>query len=122
VAVGCANGQKLKYLTDVDEFSKESLFIDVAGSIRRQRLIELLEKLINKRGCPFVIRIDNGPQFVSLALLKWAIEKGLRNFLIEPGKPWQNRTNQSFNGKLRGECSAMNWFNSRTHSKVIMEA
>ena len=47
---GCANDQKLKCLTVVDEFSKESLFIDVAGSIRSQQLIEVLEKLIDKRG------------------------------------------------------------------------
>ena len=119
---GCANGQKLKCLTVVDEFSKESLFIDVAGSIRSQQLIEVLEKLIDKRGCPLVLRSDNGPEFVSLALLQWATDKGLRNLLIEPGKPWQNGTNESFNGKFREECLAMNWFYSRAHAKVIIEA
>ncbi len=119
---GCANGQKLKCLTVVDEFSKESLFIDVAGSIRSQQLIEVLEKLIDKRGCPLVLRSDNGPEFVSLALLQWAADKGLRNLLIEPGKPWQNGTNESFNGKFRDECLAMNWFYSRAHAKVIIEA
>ena len=119
---GCANGQKLKCLTVVDEFSKESLFIDVAGSIRSQQLIEVLEKLIDKRGCPLVLRSDNGPEFVSLALLQWATDKGLRNLLIEPGKPWQNGTNESFNGKFRDECLAMNWFYSRAHAKVIIEA
>ena len=119
---GCANGQKLKCLTVVDEFSKESLFIDVAGSIRSQQLIEVLEKLIDKRGCPLVLRSDNGPEIVSLALLQWATDKGLRNLLIEPGKPWQNGTNESFNGKFRDECLAMNWFYSRAHAKVIIEA
>jgi putative transposase len=62
-------------LTVVDEFSKESLFIDVAGSIRSQQLIEVLEKLIDKRGFPLVLRSDNGPEFVSLALLQWATDK-----------------------------------------------
>ena len=61
---GCANGQKLKCLTVVDELSKESLFIDVAGSTRSQQLIEVLEKLISKRGCPLVLRSDNGPEFL----------------------------------------------------------
>ena len=68
-----------------------------------------------------VLRSDNGPEFVSAALLQWAVDRGLRNLLIEPGKPWQNGTNESFNGKFRDECLAMNWFYSRTHAKVIIE-
>ena len=119
---GCANGDKLKCLTMVDEFTKESLHIDVAGSIRSMRLIQILEKLINERGCPMVLRSDHGPEFVSIALLQWAADKGLRNLLIEPGKPWQNGTNESFNGKFRDECLAMNWFYSRAHAKVIIES
>jgi putative transposase len=59
---------------------------------------------------------------VSLALLQWATDKGLRNLLIEPCKPWQNGTNESFNGKFRDECLAMNWFYRRAHAKVIIEA
>ena len=119
---GCANGDKLKCLTMIDEFTKESLYIDVAGSIRSKRLIQVLEKLIKERGCPMVLRSDHGPEFVSIALLQWAADKGLRNLLIEPGKPWQNGTNESFNGKFRDECLAMNWFYSRAHAKVIIES
>ncbi len=118
---GCANGDKLKFLTMVDEFTKESLRIDVAGSIRSQRLIQVLEQLIKERGCPMVLRSDHGPEFVSIALLQWTADRGLRNLLIEPGKPWQNGTNESFNGKFRDECLAMNWFYSRAHAKVIIE-
>ena len=69
---GCANGDKLKCLTMIDEFTKESLYIDVAGSIRSKRLIQVLEKLIKERGCPMVLRSDHGPEFVSIALLQWA--------------------------------------------------
>jgi len=54
-------------------------------------------------------------------LLEWAVEQGLHNLHIEPGKPWQNGTNESFNGKFRDECLAMNWFYSREHAKVIIE-
>ena len=118
---GCANGDKLKCLTMIDEFTKESLHIDVAGSIRSKRLIQVLEQLIKERGCPMVLRSDHGPEFVSIALLQWAADRGLRNLLIEPGKPWQNGTNESFNGKFRDECLAMNWFYSRAHAKVIIE-
>ena len=69
-----------------------------------------------------VFRSDNGPEFVSLALLQWATEKGLRNFLIELGNPWQNGTDEIFNGKVRDECLAMNWFYSHAHAKEIIEA
>jgi putative transposase len=84
------------------------LCIDAAGSIRSQHLIEILERLIDERVCTLVLRSDNGPEFASLALMQWAAARGLRNLRIEPGKPWQNGTNESFNGKLRDECLAMN--------------
>lgn len=66
----CANGQQLKCLTVVDEFSRESLAIDVAGSIRSGRVIEVLSQLISVRGAPRYLRSDNGPEFVSTALLR----------------------------------------------------
>ena len=104
----CANGQKLKCLILIDEFTKESLRIDVAGSIKGKRVVQVLEEAIAERGYPKVLRSDHGPEFVSTVLLEWAVERGLRNLHIEPGKPWQNGTNESFNGKFRDECLAMN--------------
>ena len=71
----------------VDEFTKESLHIDVAGSIRSKRLILILEKLSDDRGCPMTLRSDHGAESVSTALLNWAVDKGLRNLLIEPERP-----------------------------------
>jgi putative transposase len=68
-----------------------------------------------------VLRGDHGTEFVSIALLQWATDRGLHNLLIEPGKPRQNGASESFKGKLRDECSAMNWFYSRIHAKVIIE-
>lgn len=65
----CANGQQLKCLTVVDEYTRESLAIDVAGSIRSGRVIEVLSQLISMHGAPKVLRSDNGPEFVSRALL-----------------------------------------------------
>ena len=67
----CANGQQLKCLTIVDEFTHECLAIDVAGSIRSGRVIEILARLMSERGVPAFVRSDNGPEFVSLAILKW---------------------------------------------------
>ena len=78
----CANGQKLKCLTMIDEFTNESCFNDVAGSIRGNRVVEVLQAV-----APAYLRTDNGPEFVSTVLLEWAVRHGLTNMLIEPGKP-----------------------------------
>lgn len=86
----CANGQQLKCLTVVDKYTRESLAIDVSGSIRSGRVIDVLARLITERDEPAVLRSDNGPESVSKAILRWAVENGLGTALIEPGKPWQN--------------------------------
>ena len=117
----CANGQQLKCLTIVDEYTRECLAIDVAGSIRSGRVIEVLSRLVSERGAPRVLRSDNGPEFVSRALLKWSLKGGLETALIDPGKPWQNGTNESFNGKFRDECLGMEWFRSRAEARVMIE-
>ena len=117
----CANGQKLKCLTVVDEFTKECLAIEVASSIRSAKVVEMLERLISVHGAPQHPRSDNGPEFVSLALLGWTRDENLDLMLIEPGKPWQNGTNESFNGKFRDECLSMEWFRNRKEAKVVIE-
>lgn len=117
----CANGQQLKCLTVVDEYTRESLAIDVAGSIRSGRVIEVLSQLISTHGAPKILRSDNGPEFVSRALLRWAANENLDMALIDPGKPWQNGTVESFNGKFWDECLSMEWFRNRTEAKVVIE-
>jgi transposase InsO family protein len=97
----CANGQQLKCLTVTDEFTKEGLAIDVDGRIRSPRVIEVLSRLVSERGAPLLLRSDNGPEFVSKALLSWIAAQGIGTALIEPGKPWQNGVGESFNGKSR---------------------
>jgi len=117
----CANGQQLKCLTVVDEYTRECLAIDVAGSIRSHRVIEVLTQLISVRGAPQILRSDNGPEFVSRKLLRWATQNSLSLALIDPGKPWQNGTTESFNGKFRDECLSMEWFRSRREAQVVIE-
>lgn len=117
-----ATGQQLKCLTVVDEYTRESLAIDVAGSIRSTRVIEVLSQLMSVRGVPKILRSENGPEFVSNALLRWATNQGLDMALIEPGKPWQNGVAESFNGKFRDECLSMEWFRSRSEAKVVIES
>ena len=118
----CANDQQLKCLTVTDEFTKEGLAIEVDGRIRSARVIEVLSRLVSERGAPSFLRSDNGPEFVSKALLSWIVAQGIGTALIEPGKPWQNGVAESFNGKFRDECLSLEWFCSRAEAKVIIES
>jgi putative transposase len=118
----CANGQQLKCLTVTDEFTKEGLAIDVDGRIRSPRVIDVLSRLVSARGAPAFLRSDNGPEFVSKALLSWIVAQGIGTALMEPGKPWQNGVAESFNGKFRDECLSLEWFRSRAEAKVVIEA
>ena len=117
----CANGQQLKCLTVTDEWTKEGLAIEVDGRIRSGRVIEVLSRLVSERGTPLYLRSDNGPEFVSHALLKWIVDQGIETALIDPGKPWQNGATESFNGKFRDECLSLEWFRSRAEAKIIIE-
>ena len=117
----CANGQQLKCLTVIDEFTRECLAIDVAGSIRSGRVIDALSRPVSVHGAPKHLRSDNGPEFVSQAVLRWLTQSNIDTACIDPGKPWQNGSNESFNGKFRDEWLSMQWFNNRIDAKILIE-
>jgi len=117
----CANGQVLKCLTVVDEYTRQCLAIHVAGRLRSQRVIDELTRLVSLHGAPAYLRSDNGPEFVSRAILRWLARHQINTALIDPGKPWQNGLDESFNGKFRDECLNLEWFRSRAEAKVIIE-
>jgi putative transposase len=117
----CANGQKLKMLTVVDEWTRESLAVEVEAKINSRAVISVLAKLMSVHGRPEYLRSDNGPEFVSRAIKQWLSKTGVRTAYIEGGKPWQNGLNESFNGKLRDECLNLEWFANRAEAKVIIE-
>ena len=66
--------------------------------------------------------LDNGPEFVSRAILSWLLDAGIGTAFIDPGKPWQNGTNESFNDKLRDECLSIEYFRSRAEAVLTIEA
>lgn len=117
----CADGRTLKCLTVVDEWTRECLAIDVAGSIRSGRVIEILAQLVSVHGAPRYIRSDNGPEFIATAILRWVHTAAIETAFIDPGKPWQNGTDESFNGKFRDECLSLEWFRNRLEAKVGIE-
>ncbi len=116
----CANAQQLKCLTIVDEWTRECLAIEVAGSIRSRHVIDVLARLISVHGVPRYLRSDNCPEFVSRAILKWLHKSNIETAAIDPGKPWQNGTNESFNDTFRDECLSLEWFRSRKEAEVLI--
>ena len=105
----------------VDEYTRECLAIDVAGSIRSGRVIEVLSKLVSVHGAPRYLRSDNGPEFVSRAALRRLHGANIDTAAIDPGKPWQYGLNESCNGKFRDECLSMQWFKNRIDAKILIE-
>jgi transposase InsO family protein len=115
------NGRKLKLLTVLDEFTRESPAIKVDRSIRAKDVILVLEYLFMVRGQPEFIRSDNGPEFIANAIKKWLKEKHVETLYIEPGSPWENGYAESFNGKLRDEVLNRELFYSVKEAEVIVE-
>jgi putative transposase len=118
----CADGSQVKCLTVIDEWTREALTIDVCGSIRAARVAEVLTQLVSLRGAPSFLRSDNGPEFISRALAEWRHKHGVAAAFIDPGKPWQNGANESFNGRFRDECLSMEWFRTRAEARATIEA
>jgi putative transposase len=118
----CANGQKVKLLTVVDEYTRESLAIEVATSIKARAVIEVLARLVAERGAPQCMRSDNGPEFVALRVKEWLAQKGIATLYIAPGSPWQNARGESFNGRLRDECLNVEWFRNLREASVMVES
>ena len=117
----CANGQKLKLLTVVDEWTRECLAIQVDGQLTATRVLQVLRELIRRHGPPRYLRSDNGPEFIAHAVRNWLTNSGIQTAYIDAGKPWQNGTNESFNGKLRDECLNLEWFRHRTEARIVIE-
>ena len=99
-----ANGRRIKCLTLVDDFTRECLDIAVDYGISGEYVTHVLERIGQFRGLPQAIRTDQGPEFTSRAMDRWAYGRGIELKLIAAGKPTQNAYIESFNGKFRDEC------------------
>ncbi len=115
------DGRKLRLLTVLDEFTRESLAIEVARSMPAGDVISVLDYLFMLRGVPKLIRSDNGPEFIAHSITRWLYDQGIEAIHIAPGSPWENGYIESFNGKFRDEVLNRELFYSVKEAKVIVE-
>ena len=116
-----AEGRVIKSLTVVDDATHEAVAIVPERAISGMVLTRILDRLAVTRGLPQAIRTDNGKEFCGRAMVSWAHQRGVRLYLIQPGKPNQNAYIESFNGRFRDECLNEHWFTSLPHAKVVIE-
>ena len=107
-----SNGRSIRLFNVIDDFNREALGIEVDFSLPSERVIRSLEQIIAWRGCPAVIRCDNGPEYISAALQNWARRRGVRLEYIQPGNPQQNAYVERFNRTVRYEWLAQYLFES----------
>jgi putative transposase len=115
------DGRAIKILTVIDEYSRECLAIVVARKIKSDDVLHCLTDLFVKHGPPEYIRSDNGPEFTAKAVRSWLGRIGVKTLFIEPGSPWENGYNESFNGKLRDELLNREIFYTLREAQVIIE-
>ena len=115
------SGRRIKCMTLGDDFTREALEIEVAGSISGAYVVEVLDRVTAERGLPAVIVMDNGPEFTGKALDEWAHRHGVKLDFITPGRPVENAFRESFNGRFRDECLNQNLFHDVRDAKEKVE-
>lgn len=107
------NGSKFRALTVVDNFSRKCLAIRAGQSLRGTDVVEAMKQIVKERNClPVRIQVDNGSEFISKDMDKWAYDHGVTLDYSRPGKPTDNPYIESFNGSFRDECLNVHWFMS----------
>jgi putative transposase len=115
------SGRRFRTFNVVDDFSRECHAIEVDFSLPAQRVIRVLERVVEVHGKPEWFVMDNGPEFQSQAFDAWAYKTGIKLHFIQPGKPVENAYIESFNGKFREECLNENVFLGIEDAKRISE-
>lgn len=110
-------GRRFRVLTIVDEFSRFSPEIEIDTSLPSARVIAVLEQIAVRHGLPKTLKFDNGPEFASLKLARWAADRNIDLHFIDPGKPMQNGHVESFNSRLREECLNEHDFSNLTEAQ-----
>jgi putative transposase len=115
------SGRKIRVLNIMDDFNREALCIEADTSLPAERVIRSLEDLIDWRGKPAQIRVDNGPEFTSSVFNDWCKEKGIAIKFIQPGKPMQNGFIEKFNRSFREEVLDAYLFDELRQVRTLSE-
>ena len=116
------SGSTLKWLSIVDEYTRECLALKVDRSITSEDVIDTLAELFAMRGVPRHIRSDNGPEFIARAIQRWLAQVEVETLYVEPGSPWENGFAESFHSRLRDEFLALEVFESLVAARKLTQA
>jgi len=115
-----SSNRRYRILVVGDDCTRENLALEADFAFSGVRMTRVLDAVAALRGYPKTIVLDNGPEMVSLAMLRWAADRGVRLHHIAPGKPIQNAFCESFNGRLRDECLNEYDFVSLAHVHEVL--
>lgn len=115
------DGRRFRMLTVIDEYSRRCLAVKVDRKLNSQSVLECLAELFVQHGPPNHIRSDNGPELTATAVREWLGRVGVKTLFIEPGSPWENGYNESFNSKLRDELLNQEIFYTLQEARVLIE-
>ncbi len=116
------SGRSLKWLSIIDEFTRECLALKVAGSITSEDVIDTLAELFAMRGVPRNIRSDNGPEFIAKTVREWLERVDVKTLYVAPGSPWENGYAESFHCRLRDELLAREEFENLQAARRLAKA
>ncbi|MDP6980741.1 MAG: IS3 family transposase [Myxococcota bacterium] len=122
VADQTSDGRRLRFLTVIDEFTRECLRIETSRFLNSHDVVRVLGQLIECRGAPGVIKSDNGPELTAKHVQEWIGKRGIATKYIDPGSPWQNGHNESFNAVFRDGCLDRWAFMSVREARLIAES
>ena len=121
VADQLKDGTKIRTLTVIDEYTRECLSLRTGYSLKADDVMDVLTDLFITRGIPDHIRSDNGSEFTAKSIRTWLPKLDVKTLYIEPGSPWENGYNESFNGRLRDECLNGETFYTLKEAQIILE-
>lgn len=119
--LGAVDGRVVQCLTIVDDATHKAVGSSVERGNNGKTVTRILDRLALARGLPQTIGTDNGKEFCGKDILTWGYKRGMRLFLIQPGKPNQNAYVESFKGRFRDDCLNEHWFTSLAHAQVVIE-
>jgi len=121
VAERLSTGKKIRILTVIDEYTRKCLALRVDYKLKSDDVLDVLSDLFITEGMPDYIRSDNGSEFTAKTLKDWLHKLGVTTSYIEPGSPWENGYNESFNGRLRDELLNGEIFYTLKEAQVMIE-